>query len=160
MYQIPLTYSVVLRWLQSNYKQLYSVTEHKGEYFKYMFIKLKRDFGTGCSWSHCNCDLKKKIKFLSPGSALGFDSKLDAADAHRIHSSKKSPDPGEGGVEVESSPLTVCNVYERGGKTTKEAFLLFALSILFSFIAHGVVIFPLISRLVAGCSCTACCCVS
>lgn len=52
----------------------------------------------------------KKV-FLSPDSALEFDSKLDAADAHRIHSSKKSPDAEERGVELESSPLTVCNVY-------------------------------------------------
>lgn len=29
-----------------------------------------------------------KKKFLSPDSALGFGSKLDATDAHRIQSSK------------------------------------------------------------------------
>lgn len=67
---------------------------------------------------------KKKKVFLSPDSALGFGSKLDAADAHRVHSSKKSPDAEEGGAEAESSPLTVCNIYERGGKTTKEAFFI------------------------------------
>lgn len=66
----------------------------------------------------------QKKNFLSPDSALGFGSKLDAADAHRIHSSKKSPDAEEGRVEAESSPLTVCNIYERGGKTTREAFFI------------------------------------
>lgn len=65
-----------------------------------------------------------KKKFLSPDSALGFGSKLDAADAHRIHNSKKSPDAEEGGVEAESSPLAVCNAYERGGKATREAFFI------------------------------------
>lgn len=51
---------------------------------------------------------KKKKKFLSPDSALRFGSKLDAADAHRIHSREKSPDAEEGGVEAESSSSTVC----------------------------------------------------
>lgn len=44
-------------------------------------------------------------------------------------------------------------------KLQRRLFLLLALRIPFSFIAHGLVIFPLISGLVAGCSCTACCCV-
>lgn len=68
------------------------------------------------------CFQKKSIEkvFLSPDSALGFGSKLDAADAHRIHSGKKSPAAEEGGAEAGSSPLTVCNMYERGGKATRE----------------------------------------
>lgn len=99
------------------------------------------------------CFQKRKI-FLSPDSVLGFGSKRDAADAHKIHSRKKS-DAEEGGVGAESSPLTVCMKGEE--KPRGRLFLLYALSIPFSFIAHGVVLFPLISRLVVGCSCTACC---
>lgn len=67
------------------------------------------------------CFQKRKV-FLSPDSALGFGSKLDAAETHRMHSSKKSPDAEERGTEAEISPLIVCNIYERGGKTTREAF--------------------------------------
>lgn len=121
--KIPLAYPVVLRWLQTSYKQLYSVTELKGECSKYLFIRLKKGFGARCGWSHWNCVFKKKV-FLSPDNALGFGSKLHAADAQRIHNSKKSPDAEEGGVEAESSPLTMWNVYERGGRTTREAFFI------------------------------------
>lgn len=63
VYEIPLVYSGVLKLLQTSYKQLYSVRGHKGEYFKYLFIRLKRGFGTGCGWITGIVFSKKKYSF-------------------------------------------------------------------------------------------------